>query len=97
MRDDLFSGFSEAGWDAAPWDSEPTFTPDELQILLNPALSAAEAAERSVRRTPRSSAASNRLNRRSGCNDLSGPRSGSTGISSVDRMMSPVESDDPLL
>jgi hypothetical protein len=36
MRDELFSGFSETGWDAAPWDSEPTFTPDELQILLNP-------------------------------------------------------------
>ena len=46
MRDELFSGFSETGWDAAPWDSEPTFTPDELQILLNPALSAAEAADR---------------------------------------------------
>jgi hypothetical protein len=38
MRDELFSGFSEAGWDEAPWDAEPTFTADELQILLNPAL-----------------------------------------------------------
>jgi hypothetical protein len=46
MPDELFSGFSDAGWDEAPWDAEPTFTPDELQILLNPALSAAEAADR---------------------------------------------------
>ena len=46
MRDELFSGFIEAGWDEAPWDAEPTFTPDELQILLNPALSVAEAADR---------------------------------------------------
>jgi hypothetical protein len=38
MRDELFSGFSEAGWDEAPWDAEPTFTAVELQILLNPAL-----------------------------------------------------------
>jgi hypothetical protein len=36
----------ETGWDEAPWDAEPTFTADELQILLNPALSAAEAADR---------------------------------------------------
>lgn len=46
MRDELFSGFSETGWDEAPWDAEPRFTADELQILLNPTLSAAEAAER---------------------------------------------------
>lgn len=46
MRDELFSGFSGTGWDEAPWDAEPTFTPDELQILLNPALSTAEAADR---------------------------------------------------
>ncbi|MCA2306057.1 hypothetical protein JF770_21060 [Mycobacterium intracellulare] len=46
MSNELFSGFSEVGWDEAPWDAEPTFTPDELQILLNPALSAAEAADR---------------------------------------------------
>jgi hypothetical protein len=46
MRDELFSGFSETGWDQAPWDVEPTFTTDELQILLNPALSVAEAADR---------------------------------------------------
>ncbi len=38
MRDELFSGFSETGWDEAPWDAVPTFTPDELQILLNPTL-----------------------------------------------------------
>ena len=46
MCNELFSGFSENGWDAAPWDVEPTFTPDELQILLNRGLSASEAAER---------------------------------------------------
>ena len=46
MRDELFSGFSDAGWDEAPWDAEPRFTPEELQTLLNPALSAAEAADR---------------------------------------------------
>ena len=46
MGDELFSGFSEAGWDAAPWDAEPTFTPEELKILLNPVLSASEAADR---------------------------------------------------
>lgn len=46
MADELFSGFSDAGWDWAPWDAEPTFTAEELEILLNPALSAAEAAER---------------------------------------------------
>jgi hypothetical protein len=46
MHDELFSGFSESGWDAAPWDAEPTFTAEELDILLNPELSAAEAAVR---------------------------------------------------
>ncbi|OBB94230.1 hypothetical protein [Mycobacterium sp. 852002-40037_SCH5390672] len=46
MRDELFSGFSDSGWDAAPWDVEPTFTDEELQILLNPALSVTEAADR---------------------------------------------------
>jgi len=46
MRDELFSGFSEAGWDAAPWDAKPTFTSEEMQILLNPALSVSEAADR---------------------------------------------------
>lgn len=46
MRDDLFSGFSELGWDEAPWDAEPTFSHEEMQILLNPALSVAEAADR---------------------------------------------------
>lgn len=46
MRDELFFGFSETGWDAAPWDVEPTFTADELRVLLNPALSVAEAADR---------------------------------------------------
>ncbi|MBB3602100.1 hypothetical protein FHT40_001733 [Mycolicibacterium sp. BK556] len=45
MRDELFSGFSEAGWDEAPWDAEPVFSASELQILLNPALTAAEAAD----------------------------------------------------
>ena len=37
MCDELLSGFSQTGWDEAPWDVEPTFTPVELQILLNPA------------------------------------------------------------
>jgi hypothetical protein len=46
MCDEIFSGFSETGWDEAPWDVEPTFTADELQVLLNPALSVAEAADR---------------------------------------------------
>lgn len=46
MHDELFSGFSETGWDEAPWDVEPIFSAAELQILLNPALSVAEAAER---------------------------------------------------
>ncbi|MBU8813643.1 hypothetical protein KL953_32730 [Mycolicibacterium goodii] len=46
MTDELFSGFSDAGWDEAPWDVEPTFSPDEMQILLNPELSVAEAADR---------------------------------------------------
>lgn len=46
MRDELFSGFSETGWDAAPWDIEPTFNAEEMQILLNPTLTAAEAADR---------------------------------------------------
>jgi hypothetical protein len=46
VRDELFSGFSDAGWDRAPWDAEPVFTPEELQILLNPLLTAAEAADR---------------------------------------------------
>lgn len=45
MSDELFIGMTETGWDLAPWETEPTFTTDELQILLNPALSVAEAAE----------------------------------------------------
>lgn len=45
MSDELFSGFIETGWDQAPWDNEPFFTADELQILLNPTLSTAQAAE----------------------------------------------------
>ncbi|WP_396908385.1 hypothetical protein [Mycolicibacterium sp.] len=46
MSGELFSGFSDAGWDEAPWDFEPNFSPDEMQILLNPELSVAEAADR---------------------------------------------------
>lgn len=46
MPDELFSGFSEAGWDRAPWNAEPAFSPEELQILLNPALTVTEAADR---------------------------------------------------
>lgn len=46
MSGELFAGFSDAGWDEAPWDAEPNFSPDEMQILLNPELSVAEAADR---------------------------------------------------
>lgn len=46
MTEQLFSGFSEAGWDRAPWEAEPVFSADELQILLNPKLSVAEVADR---------------------------------------------------
>lgn len=46
MPEELFSGLCETGWDQAPWELEPVFSADELQILLNPALSAAEAADR---------------------------------------------------
>lgn len=46
MVDELFSGFIEFGWDKAPWDVDPTFTPEEMQVLVNPALSATEAAHR---------------------------------------------------
>lgn len=45
MNEELFVGMSETGWDHAPWEIEPTFTPGELQVLLNPALSIAEAAD----------------------------------------------------
>jgi len=45
MSSELFSGLTETGWDHAPWEIEPVFTATELQILLNPALSVAEAAE----------------------------------------------------
>lgn len=46
MSDELFSGFSEMGWDEAPWDAEPTFSPEEMQVLFDPALSVDEAADR---------------------------------------------------
>jgi hypothetical protein len=42
----LFSGFEDAGWDHAPWEVEPSFSPAELKILLDPTLSVAEAADR---------------------------------------------------
>ncbi|OBJ21993.1 hypothetical protein [Mycobacterium sp. 1245801.1] len=45
MSDPLFAGFSDAGWDHAPWDVEPIFSAEEMQILLNPELSVAEAAD----------------------------------------------------
>jgi hypothetical protein len=46
MSDPLFAGFSDAGWDQAPWDVEPSFSAEEMQTLLNPDLSVAEAADR---------------------------------------------------
>lgn len=46
MGNELFDGFSDAGWDHAPWDTEPTFSAEELQVLLNPVISVAEAADR---------------------------------------------------
>lgn len=45
VHNELFSGFTETGWDKAPWEAEPVFTADELEILLNPALTPAEAAD----------------------------------------------------
>ncbi|NGX09671.1 hypothetical protein [Mycobacteroides franklinii] len=46
MTKDLFVGLSENGWDHAPWDAEPEFSPSELDILLDRRLSASDAAER---------------------------------------------------
>ncbi|MGA9374857.1 MAG: hypothetical protein ACSLE7_00675 [Mycobacterium sp.] len=46
MSERLFSGFGDSGWDHAPWEEEPRFSAAELDILLDPMLSAAEAAER---------------------------------------------------
>lgn len=42
----MFTGFEDAGWDHAPWDDEPCFSPAELAILLDPKLSVAEAADK---------------------------------------------------
>ncbi|SIC47602.1 hypothetical protein [Mycobacteroides abscessus] len=46
MRNDLFIGLSETGWDKAPWETEPQFSPTELDILLDRRLSVIDAAER---------------------------------------------------
>lgn len=46
MREELFSGFSETGWDEASCSVEPRFTADELQILLSQRLSVAQTADR---------------------------------------------------
>ncbi len=46
MAEEMFSGFGDAGWDHAPWQDEPHFSPEELAILLDPTLSIAEAADR---------------------------------------------------
>lgn len=35
MTNNLFVGLSENGWDHAPWDAEPEFSPSELDILLD--------------------------------------------------------------
>lgn len=45
MENNLFIGLSEQGWDHAPWDSEPEFSPTELDILLDRRLSVTEAAD----------------------------------------------------
>lgn len=41
-----FVGFGDAGWDHAPWEEEPCFSPDELDVLLDVTLTVAEAAAR---------------------------------------------------
>lgn len=46
MSERLWTGFDDAGWDVAPWEQEPRFSAGELTVLLDPMLSAAEAAER---------------------------------------------------
>lgn len=43
---ELSTGTEDTGWDIAPWEQEPRFTPEELGILLDPLLTAAEAAVR---------------------------------------------------
>ncbi|MEX7471518.1 hypothetical protein AB4Z39_17610 [Mycobacterium adipatum] len=59
MGERLSTGFEDAGWDFAPWEQEPQFSPGELSILLDPLLTAAEApqrigfAKREVLRLPR--------------------------------------------
>ncbi|MHA7665754.1 hypothetical protein [Mycolicibacterium sp. HS_4_1] len=45
MSNELFTGFAEMGWDHAPWESEPVFSANELRVILNSALPAAEVAE----------------------------------------------------
>lgn len=42
----LFSGICETGWDHAPWEDEPTFSADELAVLLDRSIPIADAAER---------------------------------------------------
>ncbi|KAA0115209.1 hypothetical protein [Mycolicibacterium sp. P9-22] len=46
MSEPLSIGAQDAGWDIAPWEQEPQFSAVELDILLDPLLTAAEAAER---------------------------------------------------
>lgn len=46
MTEQLSTGFQDLGWDFAPWEQEPQFSETELGILLDPLLTAAEAAER---------------------------------------------------
>lgn len=45
MYDTLFSGICETGWDHAPWEAEPVFSPDELAVLLDRSIPIAEAAD----------------------------------------------------
>lgn len=46
MSEQVSTGFEDTGWDFAPWEQEPQFSAVELGILLDPLLTAAEAAER---------------------------------------------------
>lgn len=46
MKDDMFTGMTETGWDHAPWEAEPTFSDAEWDILLDGSVPVDVAAER---------------------------------------------------
>lgn len=46
MKDDMFTGMTETGWDHAPWEIEPTFSDEEWDILLDGSIPVDLAAER---------------------------------------------------